>query len=389
MSYYDRILHLGLTQGQSAFLWGARNTGKSTFLKQKYPNSIYYDLLDTDLFNDLNRQPSILREQLSAIALTDKIKLTHPIIIDEVQKIPRLLDEVHWLIENRKLSFILCGSSARKLKRGSGNLLGGRAWKFTFFPLTKNEVFDFDLLKALNHGLIPSIYQSSNINRSFHAYVHLYLKEEIQMEGLVRNLPAFSRFLDLLGFANGEMLNYRKIATDCGVDAKTIKEYFQILIDTLIGYYLMPFNKQVKRQIISSTPKFYLFDVGIGNYLAKRTVLDLRGMTAGFAFEHFILMELIAYINIKEINSTIHYWRSKTGLEVDFVLDNGRIAIEVKITSNPTTRDQKGLIAFQNDYQPDKAILVCLAKQQRVTANDIHIMPWEAFLNDLWNGQLL
>jgi len=386
MTQYSRIMELDLPKGQSAFLWGARSTGKSTFLKQKFPASIYYDLLNTDVFNKLRIRPAILREELS---LQSEEHLQYPIIIDEVQKVPQLLDEVHWLIENKGLSFILCGSSARKLKRGAANLLGGRAWKFTFYPLTFAEINNFDLLRALNQGLIPSIYQSKYPKRAFRAYVDLYLKEEIQAEGLVRNLPGFARFLDLVGFSNTELLNYKKIATDCGVDAKTVKEYYTILLDTLIGYYVYPFSNNEKRQVISSTPKFYLFDVGVGSYLSKQPVVELRGTAAGNAFEHYILMELMAYIGLHELECKIQYWRTKTGHEVDFITDNGRVAIEVKISDNPRKADYKGLLTYCRDHKPRLAIVVCLVDEARKTADDIYIFPWKTFLHDLWAGKII
>lgn len=386
MREYNRIMELDLPAGQSAFLWGARSTGKSTFLRQHYPESIYYDLLNTDQLHRLRVKPSILREELSA---ADPAKLKYPVIVDEVQKVPELLDEIHWLIENKKIAFILCGSSARKLKRGAANLLGGRAWAFSFYPLTYAEIDDFDLQQALNQGLIPSLYQSTQPARAFKAYVDLYLKEEIQAEGIVRNLPGFARFLDLVGFSNGELLNYKKIATDCGVDAKTIKEYYQILLDTLLGYYLHPFTRNTKRQIISSTPKFYLFDVGIGTHLAKRPILSLEGAAAGAAFEHYILMELIAYIGLRELNSKIYYWRSKTGLEVDFILEEGTVAVEVKISDNPKKTDYKGLLTYCEDHSPHTAIVVCQTPRRRKTSEGIVLMPWQEFLQALWAGEII
>lgn len=385
MTKYNRIMHLDIPMAQSAFVFGARNTGKSTFLKQQYPEAIYYDLLDTAQQNKLRLKPSILREELLAVPAE---KFNKHVIIDEIQKVPQLLDEVHWLIENKKISFILCGSSARKLKRGAANLLGGRAWNISFYPLVYPEIDDFNLLKVLTHGTLPSIYTTIYPKRAFRAYVDLYLKEEIQAEGLVRNLVGFAKFLDLVGFSNAELLNYKKIATDCGVDAKTIKEYYQILLDTLIGYYVRPFAKNAKRQVISSTPKFYLFDVGIGSYLSRKPVIELKGEYAGKALEHYILTEITAYIGIKEVNSKVEYWRSKTGLEVDFILDDGAVAIEVKISDNPRPKDYKGLLAFCKDHKPKLAIIVCLAAKKRITDNDIIIYPVEEFLKDLWGEKL-
>lgn len=210
-----------LAPGQSAFLWGARKTGKSTYLKQQFPRSLVYNFLDTDLVFEFSKRPARLREQLLA---QDSAVLKQPIILDEVQKVPQLLDEVHWLIENEGLQFILCGSSARKLKRGQANLLGGRAWRFERFPLISTELKSVDLLRALNHGLIPSHYLTEPYQKSLRAYVTDYLKEEVFAEGLARNVPAFSRFFEAMGYSHGELTNYSNIARDCGVDSKTVKE---------------------------------------------------------------------------------------------------------------------------------------------------------------------
>lgn len=384
---FKRILNIQLPQGQSAFLWGARKTGKSTYLAAHFQNSIVYDLLKTDEYARLLAAPHLLREEL--LALTDD-ELKNPVIIDEIQKIPALLNEVHWLIENKKIGFMLCGSSARKLKRGAANLLGGRAWKFNFYPLVYPEVPDLDLLKVFRHGMLPSHYLSDQPDRMLRAYTSDYLVEEIQAEGLVRNLPKFARFMDLVGYTNGQMLNYSNLGRDVGVDAKTIKEYYQILVDTLIGYHLEPFNKKVKRDLIQATPKFYLFDVGVANYLQKQTISGLRGEVAGHAFEHYICTELVAYLGINEMDSPINYWRSKTGLEVDFVLNAGRVAIETKLSASVETRDIQGMLAFVEDYQPETALIVCQAARKRVIKTigktDIMVVPWREFLENLWNG---
>lgn len=385
-----RQLKMTLPTGQSAFLWGARKTGKSTYLAEHYPQAIYYDLLKTDEYMRLLASPHLLREELSAMTVE---QAQYPVIIDEIQKIPQLLNEVHWLIEHKKIGFILCGSSARKLKRGAANLLGGRAWRFHFYPLIYIETPDFNLLRALNQGLLPSHYLSNQPKRMLRAYVHDYLTEEIQAEGLVRNLPAFARFMELVGFTNGQMLNYANIARDCAVDAKTIKEYYQILSDTLIGYLIYPFHKKVKRDLIQSIPKFYLFDVGVANYLKRREIQLLKGDQAGEAFEQFILMELTAYIGLQELDLPIQYWRSKNGLEVDFILGDGALAIEVKLSATPDASDIKGLRAFCDDYQPKHALVVCQAARRRFLECDngvtIEILPWQDFLEQLWQGAYL
>lgn len=384
---YQRVLKLDLPVGQSTFLWGARNTGKSTYLKHFFPKSRYYNLLKTDEFTRLLVAPNLLREEL-LVATEDELQ--YPVIIDEVQKIPSLLDEIHWLIEERKMSFILCGSSARKLKRGAANLLGGRAWITHFYPLLYREIPNFDLLRALNHGLLPAHYQTEHITRTLQGYAELYLKEEIQSEGVVRDLAGFARFLKLVGFNHGELLNYANISRDCAIDAKTVKAYYQILVDTLIGYFVFPYAQKAKRQLITAMPKFYLFDVGIANHLAGRHISELKGSDAGRAFEHFILMELMAYQGLNYVDNPIDYWRSKSGLEVDFILNQGELAIEVKISSAPVLSDLTGLEAYCDDYQPLHALVVCLAPNKRqITTKSglaITILPWQMFLDNLWAG---
>jgi uncharacterized protein len=384
---FKRILKLALPSGQSAFLRGARKTGKSTYLRQQFPHSIYYDLLRSDEQARLLSQPHLLREEL--LAMTPD-QLRYPVVIDEVQKVPALLDEVHGLIESKKIGFVLCGSSARKLKRGAANLLGGRAWRFNFYPLTYFEIPQFDLLRAFNQGLLPSHYLTQQPARALRAYVGDYLAEEIQAEGLVRNLPGFARFLDLVGFSHGELLNYANIARDCAIDAKTVKEYYQILEDTLIGYLVRPFVKKIRRDLIRATPKFYLFDVGIANFMARKSIKTLAGVDAGRSLEHFIFTEIKAFLGTKELDYTVNYWRSRTGLEVDFVINEGEVAIEVKISRSPALRDLAGLKAFCEDYHPKHALVVCQAPRKRRlelgSGALIDILPWQTFLTDLWRG---
>ena len=387
---FDRSLKLDLPKGQSAFLWGARKTGKSTFLKDHYPNAEYYDLLKSELFLELSRDPSVLRQEV--LALSEE-KLAEPIIVDEVQRVPELLDEIHWMIENTAAYFILCGSSARKLRREGANLLGGRAWRGHFYPLLYREIPNFDLLRALRQGLVPSHYLSEHANRALEAYVLDYLTQEIKAESLVRDLPSFARFLDVFAFSHGELVNYSHIARDCSVSSRIVQDYFQILCDTLLGYFILPYNKKIRRDIIVSTPKFYLFDVGVANYLAKRKVAALQGDVAGRAFEHFILMELQAYLGLNNKNIDLYYWRTKTGLEVDFILGKGRVAIEVKIATQVVPADIKGLIAFQQEHQPKIACVVCQVPQHRkltISENQhVDVLPWQKFLDLLWQGKII
>lgn len=383
---FHRILDIDLPPGQSAFLWGARKTGKTTFLKNKFPDSLRFDFLKTDTFLEYLKAPSLLRERILA---KDESRLRQPIILDEVQKVPHILDEVHWLIENRGLSFVLCGSSARKLKRGHANLLGGRAWRYQMAPLTFAETGECNLLRILNQGLIPSHYMAreANYRKSLKAYVSDYLIEEVFQEGLTRNIQAFSRFFDALGHCQGGLINYANIARDCGVDAKTVREYFFILEDTLVGSMLYPYTRRKSRDIITQMPKFYLFDVGVGGYLSRRIVLEEKGEQFGRAFEHFIHMELQAYNHYAEKDMDIRYWRTKAGQEVDFILGD-EICIEVKGTDLVKPSDLKGIVAFKEECRPGKSIVVCNEKEPRLYG-DIRIIPWRMFLEELWNGDIV
>lgn len=384
---FDRILDIDLPKGQSAFLWGARKTGKTTYLKHKYPQSLYFDFLKTDLFLECLKTPSLLRER---ILVKSEDVLAYPIILDEVQKVPQILDEVHWLIENRGLSFILCGSSARKLKRGHANLLGGRAWRYKMTPLTFAETGECNLLKILNHGMIPAHYAANELHyrKSLKAYITDYLIEEVFHEGLTRNIQSFSRFFDALANCQGEMLNYANIARDCGVDAKTVREYFLILEDTLVGTLIYPYNKRKSREIITQMPKFYFFDVGVGGYIARRAVMEEKGEQFGRALEHFIFMELQAYKNYREKEFELYYWRTKSGQEVDFILNDAEVCIEVKGSSLVKTSDMKGLSAFKDEHQPGKSIVVCNEPEPRLSG-DIRILPWHLFLEELWSGMIV
>ncbi|MCK4762393.1 MAG: ATP-binding protein [Candidatus Aminicenantes bacterium] len=385
MKIFKRTLNIELPSGQSAFLWGARQTGKSTYLKQAFPKSLVYDFLKTDLYLDILKNPSLLREQLSA---QDKEVLRHPVVLDEVQKVPQVLNEVHWLIENAGISFILCGSSARKLKRGQGNLLGGRAWRFEMFPLTSEEVGDLDLLRALNRGLIPAFYLQERYEKSLKAYIKDYLKEEVFQEGLTRNIPAFSRFFDAMAYSHGKLTNYADIARDCGIDAKTVKEYYQILIDTLLGTMVAPFKKRQNREVISRAQKFYLFDVGVSGSLTKRKIEGEKGELFGQAFEHFIFMELMAHRSYSELDYEINFWRTKSGLEVDFVLGGGEVAIEVKGAGKLNSRNFVPLLAFMEEHSPRLALMVCNEKVRRVHRG-VLVIPWREFLFDLWGGRVI
>ena len=385
MSLYARELGIDLPAGQSAFLWGPRKVGKSTLLAEQFPDSARFDLLDTRTLLQFIREPWIFAEL--ALALPDRQRQL-PILVDEVQKAPAILDEIHRLIETERLSFVLCGSSARKLKRGGGNLLGGRAWRFHLHPLTWRELPDFDLLRALNRGLVPAHYDGAQFHRALRGYVNDYLKEEVIDEGLTRNAAAFSRFFEALGFSHGEILNFSSLARDCGVDSKTVREYFQILEDTLLGCLVEPFARRRSRAIITRAPKFYLFDVGVAGHLTRRRIERQKGADFGRALEHFILMELLAFRSYREADFPIRYWRTKSGLEVDFVLGSaGQVAIEVK-GARVRREDLKGIRAFAEEHKSSISVVVCCEPAVR-RLDSIDVLPWEVFLDRLWQGKLI
>ena len=378
---YNRVVDLSLVDEESCFLWGARQTGKSTLLRDRYGTQHYYDLLLSDRYRQLIDDPSILREELIALNVTGNAQ-RQPVIIDEVQKIPDLLDEIHWLIENRGIRFILCGSSARKLKRGHANLLGGRAVRYELYPLTFGEIPQFDLIQAMNRGLLPRMYDSAHYTRLLQSYVSDYLREEIAAEALTRNIPAFSRFLDVAAISNGEVINFQNIASECGVSAPTVKEYFQILEDTLVGSFLPAFRKKAKRRVILS-PRFYFFDVGLAGYLCKRGEVKSGSSAFGKAFEHLIYMELKAYSSYSEKFYPLYYWRTTSGFEVDFVLGDGEIAIEAKSSKQVNYRQLKGIRAFKEEHSPRRSIVVSCDREPRKTEDGIEILPWQHFLQML------
>lgn len=378
---YHRLQQFRNLRSESCFFWGPRQSGKSTLLKALFPKSPCYDLLLSDEFERLNRRPSLLREEL----LANRPKV--PVIIDEVQKIPQLLDEIQWLMVNEKMQFILCGSSARKLKRGGGNLLGGRALRYELFPLVSPEIPNFDLLRALNHGCLPRHYLSDQPDLLGRSYVGDYLKEEIAAEALTRNIPAFAKFLSAASFSNGEVVNFINIARECGISAPTVKEYFQILEDTLLARFIPVFQKKPKRRVIQA-PKFYLFDVGIANTLLKRGTIAAGSEIFGRAFEHFIWQEIIAHSHYSGLSYPVSYWRTASGFEVDFILGDREIALEVKGVPDVHPQHLRSLKAFQEEYKPEKALIVSLdAKPRKV--GSITILPWKTFLEDLWNGRII
>ena len=375
---------MDLPEDQSAFLWGARKTGKSTYLKNKFPKALYIDFLKSDIYQKYLSKPSRLREELATISTPVVV------ILDEVQKVPLLLDEVHFLIENMKhIQFILCGSSARKLKMTGANLLGGRAWRYMFLPLCYPEIKELNWNLIFNNGLIPSHYNSKNPNKSLSSYIYDYLLTEVQIEANIRKREPFARFLDILGFSNGEMVNFSNIARECGVDRKTVMSYFEILEDMYLGYFIRPFTKSCRRQIVQDTPKFYLFDTGVANYLRRYEYKEMAGSEAGKNFEHYILLELMAYKLLREKREEIHYWRSREKQEVDFIFQNQ--AIEVKMRDCVEKNHIKSLLVFGREYNNMQLNVVCLEEVKRIFVvedQEIIIWPIKEFLDNLWNNKI-
>ena len=367
-------IHNKLKQ-KSLFLFGPRQTGKSWLIAHSLSKFRVYDLLDSDIYLTLSREPKRLEQEIRP---NEKI-----IIIDEIQKLPFLLDEVHRIIEKYGIHFLLTGSSARKLRRGGVNLLGGRARSAYLHPFIFPELKErFNLLKALNNGLIPSIYFSDSPEQDLKAYAGNYLKEEIAAEGLVRNVPAFSRFLQVAAACNGLLINYTNISNDAQVPTSTVQEYFQILRDTLIGFDIPAWKKSQKRKPIS-TSKFYFFDIGVVRYLQNRSILQERSPEFGDAFETYLAHELKAFVDYNNLGG-LYYWRSKSGYEVDFVIDDS-IAIEVKAKNNVSQRDLRGIIALKEEKKLANYVVVCLEKRPRVIQG-INIFPWKDFLQQLWNN---
>jgi len=383
-SMFKRILSFDAARRHSCFLWGPRQTGKSSLLRDSFPDAPFYDLLLASEYRRLTARPDLLREECEALRWTASSQPA-PIIIDEVQKVPELLDVVHWLISRRGLRFILCGSSPRKLMRGGGNLLGGRAVRMELLPFTSLEIPDFSLERALNHGLLPPHYLADDPRLLLASYVGDYLREEIFAESLTRSLSAFQRFLEVAALSNGQVVNLAAAARDVGLSAPTMRSYFEILTDTLIAVWVPAWRKRAKRRIVES-PRFYFFDVGLVNELAHRGELKPGSAEFGAAFEHFVFMELRAHAAYRGGGYSIAYWRTSSGFEVDFILGDGSVALEVKSTDNPTGDHLRGLRAFREEHEPRHSILLCRIPRPRKTEDGIEILPWNTFLRRLWAG---
>ena len=374
---FTRGLDLPEAGRETFFLWGPRQTGKTTLLRQSYPDATWVDLLKADEYRRYVERPELLGEELIARPRPGQV------VIDEVQKVPALLDEVHWLHENRRIRFALCGSSARKVRRGAANLLGGRAVRYELHGLTAAEIGkSFDLVRLLNHGYLPSIYESGRSDRLLASYVGDYLKEEVAAEGLVRNLPVFSAFLNAAALSDGDLVNFANIARDCGVSGHTVKGHFGILEDTLLGRWLPAYTKRPKRRVVAA-PKFYFSDVGVVNLLALRGGLQPGGELFGKAFENWVHHELVAHNASRERAVDLAYWRLASGIEVDFIVGNMAVAIEAKATAKITADHLKGLRHLRDDHPRVRRVVVCLEPRRRRTEDGIEILPVTAFTEDL------
>jgi len=381
---FTRKLSLPAPGIETFFLWGPRQTGKTTLLRASYPDGYWVDLLKAEEFRRYVARPELLRQELEA----EGFRPDQQVVIDEIQKVPALL-EVHWLIENRGLKFALCGSSARKVKRGAANLLGGRAVRYELHGLSAGELGgDFDLDRMLNHGYLPRIYQAARPRRMLDAYVADYLKEEVAAEGLVRNLPTFSNFLDVAALSDAELVNFSNIARECGVSSHTTKNHFGILEDTLLGRWLPAYRRRPKRRVIGA-PKFYFADVGVVDRLARRGELSPGSELYGKAFENWVFHELSAFISYREFDGGLSYWRLASGIEVDFVLGHMQVAIEAKSSANITWDHLKGLRHLVEDHpHVTRRIVVCREPKARITSDGIEILPDSIFVEKLWDGEL-
>ncbi len=376
---YDRYLPIkDMVKHKSILLLGPRQTGKSTLLKNQFPEARYIDLLEADTFRELSAYPEIMRQRLQENETL--------IIIDEIQKLPGLLDEVQLLIDrNKKLRFILTGSSARKLKRGRANLLAGRMWTTHLHPLVSPETKFSKLTQRLNFGGLPGILDSNLPREDLKSYVGTYLQEEIQAEGFTRSIEKFSRFLQVAGSSNGQQINYSSIGNDCGVNARTVKDHFQILEDTLIAFRLPTYKKTKKRKPVSM-PKLYFFDLGVANVLKSEGDIKEGSAAFGYSLEHLIFLELKAYLDYTRSDYDLTYWRTRTQLEVDYIIGD-KCAIEVKAKKHIRISDVRGLLALEQDVKKIKKIVVCLEKEKRVL-DSVEIIPCEEFFRKLWGGEL-
>lgn len=384
---YKRLLDLPwspnpLTGSAAAFLWGPRQSGKTTLLHQRFPEARFYDLLDTTLSAELSVTPRLLREQILAAR-------PPVVVVDEVQKVPALLEEVHWLLENTATRFVLCGSSARALRRRARNLLGGRAVEHHLLPLTSREIPDLDLERYFHHGGLPVHYLVDDPTPRLKAYVNAYIREEIIDESATRNVPAFARFLQVVALTHAQQINYANIARETGVSPSTVRSYFQILDDTLLGYTLEPWRKASRRRLVE-TAKYYLFDVGVARALHPEASAVAEGSDQyGRAYEHFLLNEVRACLAYRRDSRPLAFWRTHSGYEVDLIVGDLEAAIEFKSGRQVRDADFRGLRALGEEQRARRRIIVARTDEPRTTDDGIEILPWRLFCSHLWDGAIV
>lgn len=378
---YKRLINLPkLLEKKSVLLLGPRQTGKSTIAVTSFPEALQINLAAADTFRELSARPELIRQRLQP-----KTKI---IFIDEAQKIPEIFDEVQVMLDsNKELRVLLTGSSARKLKRTGINLLPGRIWQESLFPLVYPEIGKGRLLDRLSRGSMPDIIDSADYRHELNNYVGLYLDEEVRAEGLVRGVGDFSRFLSVAALTNGQQLNFTNVSNDTGIKVNNVRSYFQILEDTLIGTLLPSFRGTKTRKAVA-TPKFYFFDIGVVNSLLNRFEINPESELYGSAIEHLVYSELRAFISYNHIDTELTYWRTQSRIEVDFLLGE-KIAIEVKASKRVTKKDEKGIRALSEDLTLERRIIVCNEKEYRVSDTGVEIMPIEEFLERLWNRSIL
>ena len=388
MSHYiERIADVGKRlEKKSLFLFGPRQTGKSSYIKNQLAESkLSWTLLDSELYRDLSIRPSLLKNTLRAKGINDGV-----VVLDEIQRLPELLNEVHMIIEETDIHFLLTGSSARKLKKKGVNLLGGRAGRLNFHSLVWPEIKDFEtpLDRIFRSGLLPAAFSCDDYESFLSDYVGLYVKEEIDAERAVRNLPPFWEFLRIAATESGEITNYENVARDVGISGVSVREWYRILIDTLIGFEVPPYRKTKIRKPNSSS-KFYLFDIGVTRKLQGLSAVEEGTAEFGRYLENYIAMEIRSYLDYSGIDKEgLSYWHAQSGQEVDFIIKE-KAAVEVKATRRVSTRDLKGLKALMEEGLMEKYILVCREEYPQLLDNGILILPYKDFLSDLWDGKIV
>lgn len=378
---YHRVFDIENRLDEGMFLFGGRQVGKSTLLRERFPRAIYVDLLDPDTRKRFKRRSMEFYEML----------VVHPpktiVIVDEIQKLPELLDVVHKLMVENGLYFILSGSSARKIKRAGVNQLGGRANEEHLYPLVYAEIPDYDFDRAIQNGTIPRHYDVKDARLRIKNYVNLYLREEIEGEALAQNIDNFERFLEVAAITNTEILNYSNIASDCGVSVNTVKSYFRILYDTLLGFEVKPYRKVVKRKL-KQCSKFYFFDVGIPNYLLRRFNLTPGTPEYGHAFESIVMQEIHAYLGYTGSDEELTYWHTYTNDEVDVVIGDARVAIEIKSADHVDNAHKKGLKRFAEEH-PDAKLIVVSRDILTRRSGDVDLYYVTDFFKALWAGAVI